>query len=151
MGAAVQRSYTLEEREAGLAALAIWHGNSQQAARVLKEQGTEIPARTLLNWKAAHPQRYAELQEQIVPRVREKLAQQFEVIGLRSAELTLKSLDEYDDKLGQLDAKDLASAIRNISTAGATPPLPLFVRMEMVQLRRPAAWDRGYWPISSRT
>lgn len=119
MGAAVQRSYSLEEVEAGLSALAIWHGNGRQAARVLKEQGLEIPERTLYDWRKTHADRLAELQEQIVPKVREKLAQQFEVIGMRSAELTLKSLEKYDDKLDGLEARDLAGAIRNISTTGA--------------------------------
>lgn len=119
MGAAVQTSYTLEQREAGLTALAIWHGNSRQASRTLKEQGLDIPHQTLQDWKRAHAERLAELTEQIVPQVREKLAQQFEVIGMRSAELTLKSLDKYDEKLDGLEARDLAGAIRNIGTTGA--------------------------------
>lgn len=111
--------YPLETIEAGLAAMAIWHGNATQAARVLKEQDIEVPTRTLLNWKNTYTERYTELTEQIVPQVREKLAQQFEVIGLRSAELTLETLDQYGEKLGQLDPRDLAGAVRNISTAGA--------------------------------
>lgn len=116
----VRRStYSLEQVEAGLAALAIWHGNTRQAARVLKEQGIEIPRTTLQEWKKGYAERLNELTEQIVPQVREKLAQQFELIGMRSAELTLETLDEYGDKLKDLDARDLAGAIRNVSTAGA--------------------------------
>lgn len=112
-------TYSVEQIETGLAAMAIWHGNRRQAARVLREAGTEIPESTLKEWVKAYPERYAELQAEIVPRVREKLAQQFEVIGLRSAEITLKSLDRFDDQLHELPARDLAGAIRNLSTAGA--------------------------------
>lgn len=111
--------YPLDHIEAGLAAMAIWHGNSRQASRVLKEQGVEVPPNTLIEWKNRYTERYAELTEQIVPQVREKLAQQFEAIGMRSAELTLQSLDQYGEKLDKLEARDLAGAIRNISTAGA--------------------------------
>ena len=111
--------YSLEQIEAGLTAMAIWHGNSRQASRVLGEAGIEVPPTTLILWKNTHTERYAELTEQIVPQVREKLAQQFEVIGMRSAELTLDTLEQFSDEVKNLPARDLAGAIRNLSTAGA--------------------------------
>jgi hypothetical protein len=119
MGAAVQRSYTLEQIEAGLTELAIWHGNVRQAERTLAERGLEIPKSTLQDWKTIHADRLAELQEQIVPQVRAKLAEVHEVISMRAGELTLKGLDRFGDELSKLEARDLAAAIRNISTTGA--------------------------------
>lgn len=111
--------YSVEQIEAGLAAMAIWHGNSRQASRVLKEADYEIPPNTLIDWKNRYPERFAELTEQIVPQVRERLAQTFEVVAMRSAELTLDTLDEFGTKLHQLEPRDLAGAIRNLSTTGA--------------------------------
>jgi hypothetical protein len=119
MGAAVQRSYNLEEIELGLSELAIWFGNSRQASRTLADKGIEIPRSTLEGWQRQHPERYAELQEQVVPIVRERLAQLFETSAMRSVELTLKGLDRMDEEFGEIPARDLAGAIRNISTAGA--------------------------------
>lgn len=116
----VKRSqYSLEDIEAGLAAMAIWHGNANQAHRVLKEQGREIPTRTLLNWRHAYPERYQELGEQVVPQVREKLAQLFEVAGMRGAEITIDTMELFAKEAKELPARDLAGAIRNISTAAA--------------------------------
>jgi hypothetical protein len=119
MGAAVQRSYTLEEIETGLVELAIWHGNSRQASRTLSDRGITIPYTTLDGWKKSHADRMAELQAQIVPQVREKLAQQYEVIGMRAGELTLASMERLSDELGEIPVRDLAGAIRNLSTTGA--------------------------------
>jgi hypothetical protein len=119
MGAAVQRSYNLEEIETGLAELAIWHGNAVQAARALKERGAEIPRTTLQEWKRSHADRLAELEAQIVPQVREKLAQQYEVIGMRAGELTLASMERLGDELGEIPIRDLAGTIRNLTTSGA--------------------------------
>lgn len=119
MGAAVQRSYTLEEVETGLVELAIWHGNVRQAERTLTERGLRIPFTTLQTWKTSHAERLAELQAQIVPKVRAKLAEQYEVIGMRAAELTLDSMDRLGDELKEIPARDLAAAIRNLSTTGA--------------------------------
>ena len=112
-------SYSVEQIEAGLAAMAMWHGNSRQASRVLKEAGLEIPHTTLVEWPKAYPERFQELREQVVPQVREKLAQMFEVAGMRGAELTIKTMEQFAEKADTLDTRDLPGAIRNISTAAA--------------------------------
>lgn len=121
MGALATRSshYTTEEIEAGLLELACWHGNVKQAARCLNERGLEIPRTTLQGWKKSHAERYEAIQAEVVPRVRDRLAQQYEAIAQRSAELALEGLDQFGEQMTELPIKELAGAIRNISTSGA--------------------------------
>lgn len=114
MGAAVQRSYNAEEVEAGLMELACWHGNTRQASRT-----TGIPQQTLQDWKTRHADRLEALEAQIVPRIREKLAAQYEQIATRSAEIALEGLDQFATEMPSLPVKELAGAIRNITTSGA--------------------------------
>jgi hypothetical protein len=114
-----KRTYKRLEVEAGLVALALWHGNARQASRTLAEQNIEIPASTLQEWKRSKADQLAELERTVVPQVRAQLAKQYEVVAMRSAEIAVDGLDRLADELHDVPIKDLGKTIQGITTAGA--------------------------------
>lgn len=68
-----RRTYTLEDIEAGLHALAVSAGNASEAHRVLKVQKRDIPATTLRDWIKTHDERYQEIRRGAIGQVAAKL------------------------------------------------------------------------------
>lgn len=121
MGAAVQKSsYNTEQVEAGLVALASWRGNSRRASADLAERGITIPWRTLHDWRRTHSDRLAELEEQILPEIRKRLAREQEAIATEAARVTLKLIEKAAEKADKIEPRDLPGAIRNLEVTSAT-------------------------------
>lgn len=114
------RRYKPEEIERGLAAVAVWGGNTRRAARQLKAAGLSIPRETLRGWiETVHSERYAELRTELVPRIHAKIAEESEDLARREAELAHKVLDRLETELPDIPARDLPGALRNLDTGKA--------------------------------
>jgi hypothetical protein len=121
VGSAIQNhNYSLEEVEAGLLELACSRGNSRRASAALAERGIKIPWRTLYDWKRKHVDRLDELEEQILPEIRKRLARDQEAIASQAARATLKLIQRVEQKADKIEARDLPGAVRNMEVTSAT-------------------------------
>lgn len=103
-----------EEIERGLTAL-ILAGSSTKAS-----EACGISADTLRTWKRDHREQYDRLCESIEPQVVKKIAAEAENLAIRIADREAKIIASLDDtKIAELEAKDLAATLRNLSTAKA--------------------------------
>lgn len=100
-----------EDVEVGLTTLAACDGNCSKAARQ-----TGFSAATLARWRTKHHERYLELQEELVPQVRARVAERSLQIAGKAADLEDEALDKLRDQLGDLEGRELSNALRNIST-----------------------------------
>lgn len=100
------------EIERGLAALIIHGGNAEAAS-----EASGIPGRTLRSWKDRHAARYQDLQNELAPRIAERIASEAEEMAVKLARLENKVIDRLENQINTLDADKAASALRNISTS----------------------------------
>jgi hypothetical protein len=116
-----KRSYTTEQVEAGLHALAISNGSEKIASYILTEGGYDIPHATLQGWKKQpkHQARLAEIEATVVPRVRERMAAESEALAIAYAHIERKALDLLEPRLHELRPAELAGVQRNIATSRA--------------------------------
>lgn len=112
----VGRSYTEAEVERGLHAVALASGNVRLAARTLSKDGFKISPHTLTGWKVrTHVERYQEIQEEVLPRVYAQIAERNEEIANQAADLEQELLIKIKGDIHSLDAKDQATALRNVT------------------------------------
>ena len=116
------RKYDTEQIERGLQQLALCDGNAAMAHRRLQALGQPtIPRTTLTGWLTSHADRYAEIQREIVPLIREGIARQNEALIIREGEIEGKLVERLDKRLeGEPDAipaRDLPGAVRNLAVA----------------------------------
>jgi hypothetical protein len=109
-----RRHYAPDEIEQAMAATII-SGSSLRA-----EELTGIPSRTIRAWCQEQPERYEAMRTQLHGRVAEQIASNAESLVHRITEKEGQVLDALDvDKISQLDAKDIAGTLRNLSTSKA--------------------------------
>jgi hypothetical protein len=121
MGAELQRSYSEEDVERGLITLAECGGNAAHAHRKLKNQGHTIPQRTLHNWKnGKYAARYIEIREERLPEILGNLSDDYQRVAAESLLAAAESVEEFRKKKGDLTAKELSTAARDLTVAGAT-------------------------------
>jgi transposase-like protein len=104
-------NYTDEEIELGMATLARFNGNKRRAS---KECG--IPDTTLTRWRDRYPERYQELEEELVPIVRARVAERSLQIAEQAADIEAETLELLRGKLAGMDGRDLSNTLRNTST-----------------------------------
>lgn len=115
-----RHSYTREEVERGLIALAYANGNSRHAARMLKDTGMHIEHTVLWRWKNEnHADLYKELQERVLPDIRAAAAEKHMAQAEREIEVSREALERLAGKLDELPARDLPGAVRNLDTGAA--------------------------------
>lgn len=106
--------YSPEEIERGLTALVL-AGSSSQASEI-----TGIDDATLRTWKSKHRDNYDRLAKDLESQVVDKIAAEAENLAIRIAEVEAKIIAGLDDAaIKTLDAKDMASTLRNLSTSKA--------------------------------
>lgn len=111
-------TYDEEHIVAGLTELALCGGNAKITTQRLADKGYDIPRSTLDMWKRqTHPDRYVEIQQTLAPQIAEKIAAQAEEFAIDSATVEAEALAILRDKLSSMDAKDVAAALRNITTS----------------------------------
>lgn len=102
---------SLEEKHRGLTALILC-----RTAKEASEQ-TEIPEKTLNSWRQRDPALYNKLREDLEPQLVKRIAADAEMIVQRLADKELALIDALDPT--ELSAKDVAGALRNVTTAKA--------------------------------
>jgi hypothetical protein len=107
-------TYTLEEVERGLVAVALCSGNSRRAARLLEDQDTPIPRGTLERWKADRADTYERVREDVTPRLKAMLAEEHTDLARAQMDTARKLLTRLDEEAEELPARDLPTAIRNL-------------------------------------
>lgn len=111
----VQRSYSAEQIRDGLTALALCNGNGRQAQKLLKDFGTEIPHRTLTDWRAqVHADEYQQVQRGVLDRLKERTAEKHMQMAERRAEVADLLLGRLEDEVDKIPPRDLSGALRNV-------------------------------------
>lgn len=108
-------TYSPEDVDRGLLALAI-HGAATRAATALEQQGHHIPERTLADWRTRHADRYHEIANQHARRVEDVIVQQARDAALMAGALEQDLMHRLATKAGELEAKDLANSVKNVTT-----------------------------------
>lgn len=112
------RAYDKPTIERALAEVAYTGGSCTIASRRLRDAGLDIPRQTLEFWKTeGHTQLYAEIQAEVAPRIRERVADECESLAVAYAQAERDTLATFSPQ--DLDAKDRPGAIRNLATAKA--------------------------------
>ena len=114
-------TYTTEDIERGLLALALNAGRPTAAARDLEAQGHPIAFQRLHDWKHKHAQRYAEIQHEVKDKISERVAADAEAFLLRSAQTEHALLDKLDQALeaDKIKPSEIATTMRNLATSRA--------------------------------
>jgi len=111
-----QRTYSTEDIDRGLSAVAFFGGNSRKAHSVLKAQGLEIPRSTLRDWATkTRTERYAELRASVLPEIHAAAAEKHRALAERAMEVEAKAIDRVEEELPNLPARDVSTAARNLA------------------------------------
>jgi len=115
-------SYSEEEIERGLQAVAYFSGDTRRAAKELKSLGHPVPRTTLRNWIAGkYVERYERARVAIRDRVWEEIAEDWQRVARKSARAAEQLVEsaETEAKAGELRrANEAAAAARNLATVG---------------------------------
>lgn len=115
-------TYDPEQVERGLLALAECNGNGRKAERLLAEdEGTpHIDHATLYRWKVhQHAEQYERVKAEVLPKVRLKAAERHMDLSDRLMDTEGLILERLNQNVDNLDPRDLAGSLRNVSTSGA--------------------------------
>jgi hypothetical protein len=106
--------FTEPEIEQGLIALALCSGNGRKAEKRLADLGIEVDHSTLYRWRDKHSAKYLSIQQDVLPKLRTEAAERHSAVADREMEVGLELLDSLQAKTGELPARDLSTAIRNL-------------------------------------
>jgi hypothetical protein len=113
-------SYTDEEINRGLTAVALCSGNTRRAEHMLCEQGLAIDHKRLWAWQNLNfPTEYEIIKDQVVPQVYAGIAQSSEALAQRQADLEEKLTDEVEAALPHMKPGELSTALRNVTVSKA--------------------------------
>jgi hypothetical protein len=114
------RKFSESEVEQGLHMLALFNGNRRRASRELEKAGLKVNPTTLRQWARDEPERYARIEDEVIPETYRELARRNEAVGLTALELQAKLLEdiEADREAGNLEPKDKHTALRNVGVTG---------------------------------
>lgn len=118
MSVQIRGDRTIEDVEAALTLLARNGGNTALTHRQLEEAGQLIPQQTLHDWMSRrHVDRYREIQTQLAPQIEQAAINSAREIITVAAQKEAQLLEALDPS--QLSAKDIAGALRNVTTTKA--------------------------------
>lgn len=111
-----KRTYTEQEKDLALFAMALSNGNSRQAAKMLRDSdGPSVPAKTLDSWKARDPDRYRRVVEEVAPKVAADTAERMQGLVALYDDLERKTAQRYEEELPNLRPGELPGALRNVA------------------------------------
>lgn len=115
-----RRHYDLVDKERGMVATILAGGSTFHASKHLKDQGHPVPESTLRDWRDENPQRYSELQAELAPKLEQKIAAEAEELIVAIAAKERELIEALSPQaIAGLPAKDIAGALRNMSTSKA--------------------------------
>jgi hypothetical protein len=107
----IAKRFTREEITEALQ-LAAYYRSAKKAADVMAERGVTVTPGTINAWQTKH----ADIHEAALTRIDEVLAERSEHLVREATELEIQLLGDLAERRDELDAKDIASALRNVST-----------------------------------
>lgn len=111
-----KRTYTEQEKDLALFALALSSGNSRQASKMLRDSdGPNVPAKTMDSWKARDPDRYRRVVEEVAPKVAADTAERMQALVVIYDDLERKTALRYEEELPNLRPGELPGALRNVA------------------------------------
>lgn len=114
LGIQTKKSYDEATKQIALVKIAHWNGNTRQAARVLAEEGIEIPRSTLEAWKQRdHPEEYRRIRTEILPKLREGAADRHAAQEERDLTISEAASDLIMARLPTMKDKELIMAKGN--------------------------------------
>jgi hypothetical protein len=119
--AEIVRTYTEEQIQDGLAALALHNGSVTAAARALKVQGWPIPKSTLEGWKRSKADELAEARALVNERIWRRVSDKWRRAAEEGAEATSDAIEAGREAMAQGDAKTAStwgSTAQRFATAG---------------------------------
>jgi hypothetical protein len=106
------------EVDRGLVALAIASGNARRASKALAEQGMKVSPQALRDWRhTRYPDRYAELQQRVLPEIRAHTAELHADLAERQVVAAGCLLDDLMKRIvneEKMELRDQSAAIRNL-------------------------------------
>lgn len=103
--------YGDEDIELGLTVLARHDGKATAASR-----DCNIPGNTLRQWRTKFPERYLEIQRELIPEIRARVSERALEIAEKAADVEKDALAKLHEELPNLEGRELANALRNVST-----------------------------------
>lgn len=116
------RRYTLEQKELALHTLALTGNRYEHACDLLRNhpEGFQVSRQLLHLWATQQlPDRYEEIRTQVSQQVAQRVANQAEQIAIAAGELELQLIEDLQAKHHDMDARDVATALRNLTTTKA--------------------------------
>jgi hypothetical protein len=111
-------TYTSEQIELGLLAVAHANGNTRQASRELKTGGVKLDHRTLWRWsRERHAGRYESIRSEVLPKIRERAAERQMDIVEAAMGVQRKLVDRLDKEADDLAIRDVPGASRNVAVS----------------------------------
>lgn len=115
-GSGAVSQYKTEEVDYALAVLVLHAGRPKAASMALQAEGRDISPSLLSSWKQHPDGRYDRVATQVMPRLDAKTANQLGEVVIKATSLESEMIDHLQDTYKTLDTKDVASALRNVST-----------------------------------
>jgi hypothetical protein len=111
------KRHTPERVEEGLRYLAMNFGKARRASREMEKAGLEPLSPSILDYwkKTAHAERYQTLLAQVIARRDHESAEQIDALVRKALGIEKRILQETDDKLDTIPAKDLPNAFKNLA------------------------------------
>jgi hypothetical protein len=101
-----------------LVALALSSGSSRKAADLLAGQGLTVSETTLRRWANDSRERYEAVRREVMPRIREQLAEQHSELAQRAMEVETALIERLRQEQDQIPTRELHTNIRDLSVAG---------------------------------
>lgn len=113
------REHTLEDVELSLRVLAYNGSNYSRSSIQLKDEfGIDVHSQTLRRWANTHfPRKYALIQKDLDKEIGDKLSGRLTDVALKGTELQDELLDDLNEQKGELEPREIAIALRNVSQA----------------------------------
>jgi hypothetical protein len=116
----IRRSFTAEEVDRALLAVAVAGGNTERAAAELRGAGLEISGRLLRAWKSGrHADRYSELRKEHYGEIEARIVQEARENITRAAEVVREGLALELERIRAKNVKDASASARNAAVVAA--------------------------------
>jgi hypothetical protein len=109
--------FSTEEVDGALLTLAMLGGNTERAAKQLREAGLSVTARSLRAWREKlYPRRYEDICARHRNEIENVIVQRSREVALTADDLTMLALQKAREQLEAGECKDPAAVARNAAT-----------------------------------
>lgn len=110
--------------DTALTVLAVVNGNAHETSRrleaqgVFKPDGTPIAVSTIRTWaKSTYADRYLEIREQVLPRIKMEMAEKMEGAALHGISIQEQIMSRLEQEIPNLAPKDLGKNLQHVGIA----------------------------------